>query len=127
MRITALAVCVALAVTSGALYAQSFAALHGTVSDPSGKAVPAVVLELTSSQTAAKRSAASDEGGAFTFDQVAPGTYRLTGKAPGFSIATIDGLQLVVNTPLTVAVKLELGSVNQTVSVEAAAEQVNTE
>jgi len=33
----------------------------------------------------------------------------------------------VVNTPLTVALKLELGSVNQTVSVNAAAEQVNTE
>src|SRR5258708_19846018 len=116
MRITALAVCVALSVTSGALYSQSFASLHGTVSDPSGNAVPAVVLELTSSQTAAKRSAASDEGGAFTFDQVPPGTYRLTGKAPGFSIATIDGLQLVVNTPLTAPVKLDPGTLNQTVT-----------
>ncbi|HTC33295.1 MAG TPA: carboxypeptidase-like regulatory domain-containing protein [Bryobacteraceae bacterium] len=127
MRPTTAVLSISLAVLTSALYAQSFTSLHGTVTDPSGNAVPSVALELTSSQTAAKRSALSDQGGAFTFDQVTPGTYRLTGKAPGFSVATVDGLQLVVNTPLTVALKLELGSVNQTVSVNAAAEQVNTE
>jgi Carboxypeptidase regulatory-like domain len=127
MRLTATALCATLAIFTGALHAQSFTSLHGTVTDPSGNAVATVALELTNSQTAAKRSTLSDLTGAFTFDQVTPGTYRLTGKAPGFSIATVDGLQLIVNTPLTVVLKLEIGSVNQTVSVNAAAEQVNTE
>jgi hypothetical protein len=127
MKLTSTALSATLAFVTGALHAQSFTSLHGTVTDPSGNAVPTVALELTNSQTATKRNTISNDGGAFTFDQVTPGTYRLTGKAPGFSIATVDGLQLVVNTPLTIALKLELGSVNQTVSVSAAAEQVNTE
>src|SRR6202050_1875943 len=126
MKLAATVLCTTLIFT-GALHAQSFTSLHGTVTDPTGNAVVSVILELTNSQTAAKRSAVSDPGGAFTFDQVTPGTYRLTGKAPGFSVATVDGLQLLVNTPLTVSLKLELGRVNQSVSVDAAAEQVNTE
>src|ERR1700733_10540176 len=126
MKLAATVLCTTLIFT-GALHAQSFTSLHGTVTDPTGNAVVSVILELTNSQTAAKRSAVSDPGGAFTFDQVTPGTYRLTGKAPGFSVATVDSLQLLVNTPLTVALKLELGSVNQSVSVDAAAEQANTE
>ena len=56
-----------------------------------------------------------------------PGTYSLTAQAPGFNDATIQRIELLVNTPATVNVRFErVGSTSTSVMVEAAAAQLNT-
>jgi hypothetical protein len=50
----------------------------------------------------------------------------LTVEAPGFSVARIEDLRLLVDTPSTTDVKMELASAAATVNVSAEVEQLNT-
>ena len=115
-----------LALCAGAAPGQSFSSLNGTVTDPTGGVIGTAAVELLSVQTGVKRSTVSDSSGRYSFTQMVPGTYRLTGKAPGFSVKSIENIQLLVNTPATVALTLEVGQVSETVSVTSEAAQVNT-
>jgi hypothetical protein len=108
------------------LWSQSLTSLNGLVTDPSGGVIAGAVVEIANLDTSTKRSVVSDAAGLYSFNQVVPGRYRLTAQAPGFSVATIDGVQLVVNTPSTIAIKLQVGAVTESVAVLSEAVQVNT-
>lgn len=117
----------ALAVFSGlTAFGQGFSSLTGTILDPSGAAVAQAEVSLTSAETGAKRAVLSDSGGLYAFAQVTPGKYRLVVKAGGFNVKSIGGLDLLVNTPTSLNVKLELGQMTETVAVQAEAAQLNT-
>ena len=75
----------ALALTSflcAALLAQN-SSLNGTVSDPSGAVVPNASVTLTNEQTGIQRAVTTDAQGRYTFDDLTPGTYRLSAKSAG--------------------------------------------
>jgi hypothetical protein len=99
----------------------------GTVTDPSGLAVPSASITLTNVDTGAQRVTTSDSGGRYTVTQIPPGKYRVVAKAAGFAEAVINDVELLVNQPATIEVKFEkIGSTTETVQVEAAAIAVNT-
>lgn len=100
--------------------------LTGTVSDPSGSVIAGASVDLESIETGAKRNSVTNSGGVYTFAQLAPGTYRLTVKNQGFAAKQFNEVRLLVNQPSTLNVILEVGAVTETVSVEAAATQINT-
>ena len=101
--------------------------LTGTVTDPSGSVIPNAAISLVNSQTGLTRSTVADSQGRYTLPQLDPGKYKLTARAPGFADVQIDNLELLVNTPATVPITFaKVGSTNTTVTVEAAATQVNT-
>ncbi len=106
--------------------AQSLTSIDGTVADPSKATIPGVTVELENTGNGSKRSATSDAQGRYAIQQLTPGTYNLTASAAGFSKKVISGVVLQVNTPATVNVDLEVGSVSETVAVSGEAEQVNT-
>ena len=109
------------------LFGQAVTSLNGTVTDPSGAVVPGAHLTLVRIDTGAQREDISDAQGRYGFSQVAPGDYRLTAKAAGFSDVVVNKLQLLVNQPATVPVIFEkLGTTSTVVTIEAAATQVNT-
>lgn len=111
--------------SSVGLWAQALSSLNGTVSDGSGSVVPNASLELTNLDTSFKRAGTSDAAGVYAFPQLAPGRYRLTVKAEGFTAKTFNDLVLAVATATTQLVQLEVGAVTEVVSVEATAAQVN--
>src|SRR5258705_4699446 len=115
-----------LGLCAGFAWGQSLTSLNGTVTDQSGGAVSGAIVEILNLDTALKRSALSDSAGLYSLSQLVPGRYRVTAKAPGFSATTIDNVALVINTPSTIAIKLELGAVTETVAVMSEAVQVNT-
>jgi len=98
----------------------------GLVTDPSGAVVPNVSVELNNLDNGSKRDVTTDANGAYSVPQLAPGNYRITAKATGFSSAVLSGLRFLVNTPATVNIKLEVGTVSDTVSISADAVQINT-
>jgi hypothetical protein len=100
--------------------------LTGTVSDPSGSVIAGASVDLESIETGAKRNSVTNSGGVYTFAQLAPGTYRLTVKNQGFAAKQFNEVRVLVNQPATLNVILEVGAVTETVSVEAAATQINT-
>jgi Carboxypeptidase regulatory-like domain len=89
----------------------------GTVTDPSGAAVPdaAVVLrnKATNNQAAQKTNAA----GQYTFVNVAPGEYQITVKKDNFRTADVTSLTVDVAKSYNVDVRLEIGAASESVTV----------
>ena len=96
------------------------ASVDGTVRDPTGALIPGAEVTLTNTETNATREAVTNDTGRFVFPQVPRGLYRIATEMPGFSTAVVEGVQVAVDTPATVDIVLELGTVDQTITVTAA-------
>ncbi len=107
-------------------FAQSTTSLSGIVTDPSGAAVAGASIQLNNTDTSLRRDVKSSGDGSYNFVAVPPGTYKVTASASGFANQSIDRIQLLVNTPATMTIKLEVGTITETISVTAEALQVNT-
>src|SRR6266567_6649340 len=106
-------------------FGQASTSIRGTVSDPQGGVIGGGVLELVGEQTGFKRSIVTDERGAYQFSQVPPGTYVLVAQMTGFAVVTHTGVDLLVDTPTRLDVKMEVATVAETVNVEADAATFN--
>lgn len=99
--------------------------MSGTVTDVSNTVIPGAGVTLTNVDTHAQRVTKGDCVGNYVFSEVVPGAYNLEVKAAGFEARQITGLQLLVNSPATVDVKLNVGSTKQQVTVNANAQLLN--
>ncbi len=65
-------------------------ALSGTITDPSGAAVPGVTVTITSNETAQTRSTTTGPDGVYKFNLLPPGSYKIrlprTGSRPPRSV-----------------------------------------
>ena len=111
---------------SSALFAQNTSSLSGLATDASGGLLPNVSIEIVNKETKAQRTETSDGQGRFSLLQVTPGRYRLEAKVAGFRTEVIEELVLQVNSPATVNLKFEIGSVSETVAVSSESVLVNT-
>lgn len=115
------------AVTAALTCAQDSAVLRGSVVDPSGNAVPQGVVTLTELATGSARGTATDAVGQFELWRLRPGTYRVTVEKTGFKTLVREPVRLLVATPVTLMLALEIGAVTERVVVTAAAApSVNT-
>lgn len=101
--------------------------VSGTVKDASGAVVPQVKLTLTSTATNAQMSTLSNPQGEFQFLQLPPTTYKLVAEAQGFKKSTVPEVLVQVDQITHVNLTLEVGSVSETVQVEAAAPLLETD
>ena len=62
-----------------------YGSLTGIVSDASSAAVPNVRVEALNVGTGIRKSAQTDERGAYSFNDLQVGTYKVTFTAPAFS------------------------------------------
>ncbi len=106
------------------VYAQT--ALTGTVTDPSGAVVGGAQVTLINEATGASRTTKTESDGKYLFPQLDPGSYRIEVKTTGFK--TVQSVQIAVPVGITSKfdVKLEIGAVAETITVEAATERINT-
>src|SRR5436309_8454350 len=100
----------------------SAAAVTGVVRDSSGSVVAGVKLVLTNLDTTVTHSAESNGAGNYVFLNITPGTYSLEATAPGFQTTQVPRFTLAVNQTATIDVGLQVGTVQQTLTVEAAGE-----
>src|SRR5437763_3644279 len=56
----------------------------GLATDASGAAMAKVSVTLSNQQTGVKRTTGTNESGAYSFPNLPPGSYKLTGEAKGF-------------------------------------------
>ena len=120
------AVCLCLAATNTTAGAQTAGTITGTVNDASGAALPGVVLTLQNQATGLARTATTDPAGRFVFTGIA-GTYGLRAELSGFRTLVRRDLPVTVSETLTVPVVMELGGVEQSVTVEGGGSIVNTQ
>jgi hypothetical protein len=100
--------------------------LRGTVIDPNGASVPNAVLTLTNADIGVTLTSTTDKDGAYQYLELRPATYTLTVTAPGFATYKQSGLQLLVATPTTNDVKMQLASLATIVEVVTATQAINT-
>jgi hypothetical protein len=107
-------------------FSQSTTLLRGTITDPQNAAVSDAVVKLTNSQTGLLRQTVSAANGEYQFLQLPPGNYALSAEKPGFSTASRSNIELLVNTPATLDLAMELGKTAESVNVSADASMINT-
>ena len=129
-RSIALALFLAAAVVGSSvqLRAQAMnAGISGTITDPSGAAVPGAEITLIALGTRAQAKFTSEMDGSYSFQNLLTGGYDLHVSAKGFRDYAQTGILVNINAKLRVDVKLELGSAIQTVEVSANASPLNFE
>ena len=66
---------------------ETTSAIVGSVSDPSGAALPGATVTVLNADTGSKRAAKTDDAGRFSFPQLKPGSYAVKVEAEGFGAA----------------------------------------
>jgi Carboxypeptidase regulatory-like domain len=105
---------------------QGLGQFTGSVTDPSGAAVPAAKVTVKETETGLSRTTVSSTEGYYTIPSLRPTVYNLTVEAPGFRSYTRNGLTLVADQAATVNVRLQIGGVNDTIQVTGESAQVDT-
>jgi hypothetical protein len=100
--------------------------IRGTVSDPSGGAVPAATVSLINEATHATREVQSGAGGEYIFVEVPVGTYEIDMTMQGFKKYVRKGIVLDLNQVLTVDIALQLGGATEVVEVTGAPPVIDT-
>ena len=101
--------------------------ISGILTDPNGGVVPNAKIEVINEETARMVTASSDSDGNFVVPQLLSGTYTLVVTASGFKRFEQKGIILTANDRVAVRrIMLEVGDVNQTVTVTAEAALVQT-
>jgi Carboxypeptidase regulatory-like domain len=101
--------------------------IQGYVTDPSGSAIPRATVRATEERTGVVTQAVTNPSGFYDVTHIVPGTYAVSVETSGFKHFIQRGVLLSVGATVRLDVKLQLGSVHQSVTVTAASPILNTE
>ncbi|HEY8562221.1 MAG TPA: carboxypeptidase-like regulatory domain-containing protein [Pyrinomonadaceae bacterium] len=99
--------------------------LVGVVSGPDG-VLPGATVTITFNQTGKTQTVVTDEGGNFTFSQLEPGLYTVNITAGGFKTFVANELKIDIGRDYNLTPVLEIGSVQETVTVTAGADVITS-
>src|SRR5580658_753570 len=105
--------------TPSALFSQTAGTVDGTVTDSSGSAVAGATVTLTDRSTNIPLNTTTNGAGRYVFVEVRPGFYDLSFNKDGFRVTKLSEQKVTVGTELAINITLEVGSVAQTVEVNA--------
>ena len=108
------------------IWAQATAQISGSVKDQTGAVLPGVEITAMQTATGAKRTAVTDESGAYTLQNLAIGPYTIEASLPGFKTYVQTGIVLQVGTNPIVNPVLQVGQVADQVEVTADAALVES-
>jgi len=111
----------------GLCSAQSTATLSGTVTDPSGAVVPGAHVKVHSVATGIDRVVTTDGAGIYGVPSLQPGLYDVQISADGFSLYTLQKVNLEVDQKASVNAQLSLSSAGAVVQVDSGAVQIETQ
>jgi hypothetical protein len=108
--------------------AQQTSSIAGVVRDVSGAVLPGVTVEAASPALIEKVRVASTDGeGRYTIVDLRPGPYAVTFTLPGFNTFRRDGIGLTAGFTATVNADLQVGAVEQAITVTGEAPLVDTQ
>ncbi|HEV2200041.1 MAG TPA: carboxypeptidase regulatory-like domain-containing protein [Bryobacteraceae bacterium] len=120
-------VVVFIALGHGLVFAQgSTGAITGSVKDVSGAVLPGAAVTLKHTETGLMRSAQADVAGGFSVLSLPVGQYEITAEKMGFRKEVRNGINLAVGQEAVVDLILQVGSIDQQVTVTGEAPLVNT-
>jgi hypothetical protein len=98
--------------------------ITGTVTDSTGGIVTAANVTLRNVATNIRTTVAANAAGLYVFPALSPGTYDITFEQQGFKTKRISNIPLATGTTVTIDTQLEVGSVSESIQVEASAVQL---
>lgn len=112
---------------SASLWAQSAtSSLSGRITDPRGEAVPKTLIEAIENSTNARTTTLTNDDGLYYLPSLRPGTYRVVVSKDGFKQVVQADVLLHVQDVLTLNFSLQIGTVSETVTVNAGVANINT-
>jgi hypothetical protein len=108
-------------VVSTAVRAQALGVITGSVTDPTGAAVPRAHVTAMETGTGFERSITTDDTGHYTVPSLRPTEYSLTVEASGFAKYVQRSVRLIADQTATIDVQLKVGSTAETMTVSAIA------
>ena len=115
----------ALFLLAKAAQAQFSGSVQGLVQDPSGAGVAKASVSLVNTATSVTEKTTSDDSGNYRFVSLAPGSYKITASAAGFSATDVQAT-LTTGQNLNVLIPLSVASASTAIEVTAAAPVVDT-
>lgn len=117
-----------LALVSTALFSQEFrATLSGRVTDPSGAAIGGVNVTAIATATNLSSNATTNEEGYYQILFLTPGDYTVSAEKSGFQKSLQRNLALQIAEKASLDIRMNVGDVAQTLTVEANAGVVEAE
>jgi len=105
----------------------ALSSISGTVLDPSGLPVVGAKVEVINEGTGARHEATTGSQGGFSVTAIQAGYYRVETTADGFKTSAVSSIKVDAGAARSVPpIRLELGIVSETVTVEGGAEIINT-
>ncbi|MGB2714931.1 MAG: TonB-dependent receptor [Vicinamibacterales bacterium] len=101
--------------------------LSGIVIDSAGAVVPGADVVIQHNATGVTTTGVSNEQGAFSFPGLPVGTYTVTVTLTGFKKFVANDVLLTSGAPGSVKAVMELGGVEETITVSSASEIVQTQ
>ncbi|HWE53034.1 MAG TPA: carboxypeptidase-like regulatory domain-containing protein [Bryobacteraceae bacterium] len=102
-------------------------ALTVTATDPGGGVIPGASVTLTNPATGQTRSETTSTNGSYTFTLLPPGNYNVKITAKGFNTVDVPAVAVNVTETHVLNQTLAVGSQEQQVTIEAAAQAIQTE
>ena len=103
------------------------ASIVGTITDSSGAIVPQAKIRVQNQETAFVYEGISTENGDYYIPNLNSGSYQLTVEASGFKTSVQRDIVLRINETPRINVKLEVGTVSETVNVSSRTPLLETE
>lgn len=104
--------------------AQGQSSLTGTIADSAGAVITDAKITATNVATNVSYETKSNEAGLYRFPALPVGTYRIAVEAAGFKSTTVENTVLTVGQTATIDVSLQAGVSSETVTIQAAGEQL---
>lgn len=102
------------------------ATIVGTVTDGTGAQVPSASVTARNVDTGLTRTVTSGADGAYRLEFLPVGNYVVEITASGFKRAHREGIVLTVNDTAKIDIALEVGGVDEQVTITTAAPEINT-
>ena len=106
--------------------AQSTGTIAGSAEDTTEASLPGVTVEVSGpALIEGVRAAITDGSGNYTVTALPPGNYTVTFGLPGFSTVVREGLEVTTGFTVTVDVQMQVGGVEETITVTGASPVVD--
>jgi hypothetical protein len=124
--VSSVVVAALLLVPAATLNAQTFqGGLRGAVKDAQG-VIPGATVTLTNEATGVSRDTVTNESGEYSFPALDPGGYAVKAAVTGFKSFERRGIRIATQTFVTLDITLEVGTLEETITVTADAPLIET-
>ena len=115
------------ALSIAAMAQSTSGSVRGTVVDSTGAAVPSASATISSVEQGSHVTVTTDSSGAFSFENLKPGTYSLTVAHEGFAGARAASIAVGARQDVRLSLTLQIAASADTVEVQGGVDQINTE